>query len=318
MFMRCFCLTIILLLAGCQTPSTTPQPYPSKPITLLVPWNPGGGTDTSSRALAAVLQDKIGVAVNVVNRTGGSGVVGHLALAQAKPDGYTLGAMTGEITMMHWTGLTDLTLADYTPLAMTVNNPAAVTVLADAPWNTLEELLADVRARPGEILASGTSKNGIWDIARMGLLEKAGLPETAMPWIPSPGGAAPAMQELMAGGVQVLTIALAEAAAQYRSGQVKVLGVMAAERLAAYPDVPTLAEQGFDVQVGGWVSVAAPAGLPDSILVPLSEAIRQATADSAFTGPLQTAGHNLQFMEGNALTSFLAAQDELNGRLLGN
>ena len=310
---------LLLLLAstqlGCQSSSDGDAAYPSGPLTYIVPWNPGGGTDTASRALAAVLQDVLGEPVNVVNRTGGGGVVGHLALAQAEPDGYTVGAVTVEITMMHHAGLTELTPEDYTPLALLMNNPAALTVRADAPWDTVDELVDDLRQNPGTHLASGTSRGGIWDLARIGFLEATGLPENAMPWVPSQG-AAPALQELLAGGVAVVTAALAETDALRRAGQVKVLAVMADERLPTAPDVPTLQESGIDWSLGGWVGVGAPAGLPDSLRTALSEAIRAATEDSAYVTPLQRAGFTLQFLPSDAFGSFMAEQDERNGELL--
>ena len=310
-----FFLLFALLFAGCRPSSTSEQTYPARPITYVVPWNPGGGTDTASRALAAVLQEVLGKSITVVNRTGGGGVVGHLALSQANPDGYTLGAVTVEITMMHWAGLTDLTFADYTPLALLMNNPAAVTVHADAPWDTLDDLLDALRAEPGVHLASGTSKGGIWDLARIGFLEAAGLPETAMPWVPSQG-AAPAFQELLAGGVAVVTAALAETDALRKAGRVKVLAVMADERLAVAPEVPTLKEQGIDWSLGGWVAVGAPAGLPAAVRDTLDKAIATAAADPAFQTPLQQAGFNLQFLPAAEFTTFIEEQDRINGDLL--
>ena len=315
------CLLVLLCTAlwpGCQSASRDDggTAYPSRPITYIVPWNPGGGTDTASRALAATLQNVLGEPVNVVNRTGGGGAIGHLALAQAQPDGHTLGAITVELTMMHWMGLTELTYEDYTPLALLMNNPAAVTVRADAPWNTLDELLADIRANPpGTYQASGTSRGGIWDLARIGFLEAAGLSENAVPWVPSQG-AAPAFQELLAGGVDIVTAALAEADALRQAGQVKVLGVMADERLEAFPEIPTLKEQGIDWSLGGWVGAGAPAGLPEEVQARLAEALAEAAEDPAYLEPLQEAGFNLQFMPAEAFTTFIARQDSLNGALL--
>lgn len=305
----------ILTFLGCKPADTSPQAFPTKPISYFVPWNPGGGTDTVSRALAAVLQKQLDVSVNVINRTGGGGVVGHLALSQAKPDGYTIGAVTGEITMMHWQGLTDLSVSDYTPIALLMNNPAAITVRADAPWNTLDDLLDALRTQPGELLASGTARGGIWDLARIGFLQAADLPASAMPWVPSQG-ASPALQELLADGVQVVTVALAETEALYRAGEVKVLAVMADSRLEAFPEIPTLKEQGIDWQIGGWVSVGAPAGLPEAAKSKLIEATRAAVADSLYKTPLQQAGFNLTFMEGEAFANFLQEQDRINGELI--
>jgi tripartite-type tricarboxylate transporter receptor subunit TctC len=306
-------LLLVPYFAGCE--GGPDGEYPNRPVGFIVPWNPGGGTDATSRALAASMRSTLGYPVNVVNRTGGGGVVGHLALSQARPDGYTIGAMTVEITMMHWSGLTPLTLNDYTPLALLVNNPAAVTVRADAPWSTLDELLDGVRESPGRFRASGTSRGGIWDLARVGFLHAAGLPESALPWVPSQG-AAPALQQLVSGGVHVVTASLVEVNALRQAGQVRALAVMADTRLQSFPDVPTLREHGIDWSVGGWIAVAGPADLPEDIRARLVSAIEQAVTDPAYTASMTQAGFNLEFLAGPELDSFLREQDRLNGELM--
>ena len=308
-------LLCLLLVAGCTPRDSSPGNYPSRPISYLVPWNPGGGTDTVSRTLAAVLQEELGASINVINRSGGGGVVGHLALSNARPDGYTIGAITGEITMMHWQGLTDMTYQDFTPIALLSYNPGAITVREDARWNTLEELIEEIRQDPGAILASGTSKGGVWDLARIGFLDAAGLPESAMPWVPSQG-AAPALQELLAGGVQVVTAALAETDALLKAGEVKVLAVMAEDRLEAYPSIPTLKEQGIDWTIGGWVTIGAPASLPPEIIQRLTASVERAVQDSMYHTPLKKAGFNLTTITGEALTTFLEKENRVNGELL--
>lgn len=301
------------LAAGCD--SSAGGEFPSNPITFIVPYNPGGGTDASSRALAAALQEVIGRPVNVVNRSGGGGVVGHLALSRARPDGYTIGAMTVEITMLHWTGITPLTHADYTPLAVLVQNPAAITVRADAPWNTVGELIQAIRENPGTYRASGTSIGGIWDLARIGFLQSAGLEESALPWVPSQGSA-PALQQLIAGGVHVVTAALVEVNALREAGQVKTLAVMSDERMARFPDVPTLIEQGVDYSLGGWIAVAAPAGLPDDVRNTLASAIEQAATDSSYVQSMLQAGFNLRLITADETEDFLVEEDRRNGGLL--
>jgi len=308
---RLLTMLAVLLLAA----AATAQTFPARPITFTVPWSPGGGTDTTSRTLAAVLTQSLGVNVNVVNRTGGGGVVGHLALAQAPANGYTIGAITVEITMLPHIGQTTLSYVDYTPLGLMINNPSAVTVRADAPWDTLDELLDHIRANPGELQASGTAMGGIWDLARIGLLLAADLEPDAMPWVPSQG-AAPAFQELLAGGVDVVTAALAEAASLLGAGEVKVLGVMSPNRVGRFPDVPTLKELGYDWSIGGWAAVAAPAGLPADVRATLADAIEAAMASADFIDPLTAAGFTLQPMNADEFAGFIQEQHEVNGRLL--
>src|SRR5213596_874378 len=120
--------------------------YPERPVTLIVPWGAGGGTDATARIIGSLLEKELGQPVNVVNRTGGSGVVGHQAIAQATPDGYTIGLITVEIGMMHWQGLTDLSGASFTPIGLVNADPAGVQVRADAPYKTAGDLVAAIKA----------------------------------------------------------------------------------------------------------------------------------------------------------------------------
>ena len=305
-----------LLFSACQSDSTGNQrSYPNRPITLLVPWSAGGMTDMTSRVMGAVLQNVLGEPVNVVNRTGGGGVVGHLALSKARPDGYTLGAVTVEITMLPYMGLTDLTYHDFTPLALLINNAAAVTVRRDAPWDNLTDLIEEIRMNPGSVKASGTARGGIWDLARIGFLQAAGLPEDAMPWVPSQG-AAPALQELLAGGVDVVTASLSEVDALRQAGQVKSLGVMAANRLPGFQEVLTLVEQGIDWSIGGWASICGPAGLPSDVISKLDSAIGMAIQDPLFLEAINGAGSTIQFLSGSEFSSFLEDEDKRNQRLM--
>jgi tripartite-type tricarboxylate transporter receptor subunit TctC len=281
----------------------------------MVPWSAGGMTDVSSRVTATVLQKPLGQSVNVVNRTGGGGVVGHLALSTARPDGYTIGAVTVEISMLRHMGLTDLSYENYTPLALLINNAAAITVRADSPYNTLEDLIAAIRANPGQLKASGTARGGIWDLGRLGFLKACGLSSDALPWVPSQG-AAPALQELLAEGVDVVTASLTEVNSLREAGQVKTLAVMAENRLERFPDVPTLKELGYDWSIGGWVSVCAPAELPAEIRDKLIADLKTATQDPEFTTALNNAGSNVELMFGEELKAFMAEQDRVNGELM--
>jgi tripartite-type tricarboxylate transporter receptor subunit TctC len=250
--------------------------YPDRPITIIVPWGAGGGTDATGRILASLLEQELGVPVSVVNRTGGSGVVGHSAIATAAPDGYTLGVVTVEIGMMHWQGLTELTYEDYTPLALYNADPAGLQVRADSEWQTAQDVLDAVKAEPGAYKSSGTGQGGIWHLALAGMLQEAGIAPDAAPWVPSQG-AAPGLQDLVAGGVDIVTCSVPEAQALLEAGRVKSLAVMSEERNPTFPDVPTLKEAtGLDWTVAAWRGIAGPAGMPQEVadkLVPLLQEI---------------------------------------------
>src|ERR1044072_4867238 len=138
--------------AGLGLKPASAQAYPSRPVTVIVPWGAGGGTDATARIVAALLEKDLGQPFNVVNRTGGSGVVGHSAIATAAPDGYTIGMITVETTMMHWQGLTELRPKSYTPLALMNEDPPGVSVSGSSPYKTLKELAGAIKDAPAGTL----------------------------------------------------------------------------------------------------------------------------------------------------------------------
>jgi tripartite-type tricarboxylate transporter receptor subunit TctC len=290
--------------------------YPDRPITILVPWGAGGGTDAVTRVLAAQLEAGLGVPVNVVNRTGGGGVVGHSAIATAEADGYTLGVITAEIGMMHWVGLTDLTYEDYTPLALFSFDPAGVQVAADAPYETVEDLIAAIRENPGELKGSGAGQGGIWHLALAGMLQAADVDPNAVAWVPSQG-AAPGLTDLVAGGVDVVPSSVVEARALMDAGRVKSLAVMADERLEAFPDVPTLEEaMGSTWTVAAWRSLVGPEGLPEDVVQTLVPAIETAFQSGEFQDFMAKNGFGVVWKDGEALREHMAQSDANMGQAL--
>lgn len=309
------CAAVLALGLGTQAAQAE---YPDRPIELIVPWGAGGGTDATGRILASMLEQELGVPVNVVNRTGGSGVVGHSAIATAEPDGYTLGIVTVEIGMMHWSGLTDLTYEDYTPLALYNEDPAGVQVQADAPWNTVEELLDAIRAgEAGDFKASGTGQGGIWHLALAGMLQSAGMDPQMVPWVPSEG-AAPGLQDLVAGGVDVVTCSVPEAQSLIEAGRVKSLAVMGSTRNPSFPDVPTLQEAGIDWRLGAWRGVAGPAGLPDEVVEKLVPILEQIHASDEFRDFMNGRGFGMVFLGPDDYRAFMADSNESLGAVMQN
>jgi tripartite-type tricarboxylate transporter receptor subunit TctC len=290
--------------------------YPERPITLIVPWGAGGGTDATGRMIASLLEEELGQPVNVVNRTGGSGVVGHSAIATAAPDGYTIGVLTVEIGMMHWAGLTELTGADYTPIALYNYDPAGLQVRADSEWQTAQDVLDAVAAAPGEHMASGTGQGGIWHLALAGMLNEAGIAPDAAPWVPSQG-AAPGLQELAAGGVDIVPCSVVEATALMDAGKVRSLAVMDSERLAAFPDVPTLKEAtGLDWEMAAWRGIGGPKGMPDDVTSTLTAALEKAYNSAEFQDFMESRGFGLIWAPNEEFAQWMADSDESLGKVM--
>src|SRR5213082_3046963 len=259
------------------------QNYPERPVTLIVPWGAGGGTDATARIIGSLLEKELGQPVNVVNRTGGSGVVGHQAIATAPPDGYTIGLITVEIGMLHWQGLTDISGASYAPIGLVNADPAGLQVRADSPYKNVNELVAAVKANPGKFKASGTGQGGIWHLAIAGMLQDMKVDPASVPWVPS-NGAAPGLQDLVAGGVQIAPVSLPEARSLIDAGKVKSLAVMADKRAGLYPNVPTLKEAtGSSWTMAAWRGIAAPKGLPPDVTDKLATSIKKIAASKEYT-----------------------------------
>ncbi|HET7408688.1 MAG TPA: tripartite tricarboxylate transporter substrate binding protein [Paracoccaceae bacterium] len=293
------------------------QEYPDRPIQMIVPWGAGGGTDAVGRIIASLMEADLGQPVSVVNRTGGSGVVGHSAIANAEPDGHTLGVMTVEIAMMHHQGLTDLTYEDYDVIALVNADPAGVMVAADSPYQTVEDLLAAIKEEPaGTFSASGTGQGGIWHLALAGWLLSEGVEPNKVSWVPSQG-AAPGLTDMVAGGVDIVTASLAEGRALIEAGKVRPLATMSEERLGIFPDVPTLKEAtGSDWTMAAWRAIAAPKGLPEDVKATLVEAVDTAYHSDEYQNFMKERGFGLLWHPADEATAFIAKADKNLGEVM--
>jgi tripartite-type tricarboxylate transporter receptor subunit TctC len=295
---------------------TASAAYPERPITLIVPWGAGGGTDATARIIGSLLEKELGQPVNVINRTGGSGVVGHAAIAQAAPDGYTIGIVTVEIGMMHWQGLTELSGVSYTPIGLVNADPAGLQVRADAPYKNVNELVAAVKANPGKFKASGTGQGGIWHLAIAGMLQDLKVDPASVPWVPS-NGAAPGLQDLVAGGVEIVPCSLPEARSLIDAGKVKSLAVMADTPAALYPNVPTLkAATGSSWTMAAWRGIAAPKSVPAEARDKLVAAIRKIVAGKEYNEFMTQRGFGVIYAAPDDFARFMAKSDaDLGGTM---
>jgi tripartite-type tricarboxylate transporter receptor subunit TctC len=283
---------------------------PDRPLTMVVPWGAGGGTDAVARMLASLMEKDLGQPVNVVNRTGGSGVVGHAAIAGAAPDGYTLGLITVEIAMMHHQKLTELNPTSYTPIALVNLDPAGFQVRADSSYKNMNDVLAAIKAAPpGKFKASGTGQGGIWHLALAGMLRDAKIDPAAVPWVPS-NGAAPGLQDLVAGGVEFVPCSLPEARALIDAGKVRSLAVMDKSRSSLFPNVPTLKEAiGSDWATGAWRGIAAPKGLPENVRARLEASVKKAYDSKEYKDFMAQRGFGTLWGNGAEFASFMAKAD---------
>jgi tripartite-type tricarboxylate transporter receptor subunit TctC len=288
--------------------------YPARPITMICPWGAGGGTDATCRIVSSLMERDLGQPFNVVNRTGGSGVVGHSAIATAAPDGYTLGIVTVEIAMMHWQGLTELTPRSYTPLALMNEDPPGIQVGVNSPYKNVKELADAIKAAPaGKFKASGTGQGGIWHLALVGWLTAMGLKPDHVAWVPS-NGAAPAMQDLAAGGLDIVTCSVPEGRAIIEAGKARSLAIMASARNPQFPDLPTLTESmGIPYNTGAWRGFTGPKNLPPAIAEKLTASLRKIFDSKEYKDFMAARGFAVVWGDAAKFASFMDESDRQMG-----
>ncbi len=297
--------TLLLAFAGAAQAA-----WPERPITLIVPWSAGGGTDAVGRVVAAELENELKQPVNVVNRTGGSGVVGHSAIAASNADGYTIGIITVEIGMMHHIGLTKLTGADYTPLALMNFDPNAIFVRQDSPIKTGKDLLEAAKKDPGKMKASGTGQGGIWHLGMARWLVDNKLPGDAIGWVPTQG-AAPGLQDLLAGGIQVVSCSLPEARALIEADKVRPLILLSAKSDNLFPKVPLYeSADGKKWNAGAWRGIAGPKGMPKDVADKYAAALKKIFEGKTYQEFLASRGFGALYEPPAQFAQFMKASDE--------
>lgn len=287
------------------------QDYPERPITMIVPWGAGGGTDTLARLLAEHMEQELDTRINVINQTGGGGVVGHSAMADADPDGYTIGLATVEFTTFRALDQADLGGDSYTGIRRVAKLPGGVTVNADQPWENLEDFVEAVRNDPeGTYTASGCNLGCSWHLALAGMLDEAGVDPNRVPWVPGTGGAQ-ALQDVVSGGVTVYSGSLGEGKSMSDGGLVKYLAVFNDERTEAAPDVPTVEEQlGFAWSAGSWFALVAPKDVPADVVEALNAAVDAVEAKPEYQDFLNGRGFIMATEQGAEFEDLMKAEEE--------
>jgi tripartite-type tricarboxylate transporter receptor subunit TctC len=278
-----------------------------------MPYIKDGGSDKRMRLFAQFLGEELKRPVEVVNRTGA--VVGHTAIAQAKPDGNTIGMISGEIGMMHWhPNLTPLTFRDYTALAVPFVEASAIIVRQDAPWKTLAEFLQTARER--WIKGSGSPEFGVWKFSLMRLLHVAGIDFTRIHWTPTISGEE-GIAKLIAGEVEVAPVPMVEAPELIFAKKIRPLVTMDSIRHPLFPDVPTVKEAiGIDLLVTHWRGVVGPRGLAPATAAKLIEACRNISRNPDFAAACRERGFSIGWFLGEDFFRFMEQEDEEYGRVL--
>ncbi len=292
------------------------EEFPTKPIQVICPWSAGGGTDRTARFVADELSKILGQPVNVVNKTGGNGSVGHQAGADAKPDGYTITNVTFDICALKHLGYSDLTPAEYIPLLQFNEDAAAVTVSVDSKYNTLKELFDDIKSQPASSFTfSGSAIGSAWDLSRLALFDAAGVDPAKVLYVPSKG-AAPAITELLGNHVDVITCSYPEVAPQVEGGSLKTLAVLSDERNPQFDNIPTAKESGIDCSYGTWRGFAVPLETPDYIVEILTDSLEQVINSQTFIDFMNANGFGIKIRVGQEYGDFMMSQYEGLGPMI--
>ncbi len=285
--------------------------WPERPVTLIVPAGAGGGTDGTARLLATQLQDELKQPFNVVNNGQGGGIVGHTTIAQARPDGYTLGIV---YNYYQWKmlGQADINSTLFTPIALFNVDPAALIVADNSPLKTAKEAYDALKADGGKYkVGCGGACGGSWHAANAELFIKYGIDARKPVMVPS-GGAAPSLQDLASGGLDMVMASLPEAKALIEAGKLRPLMVIANNRQGSpFGNVPTSKEAvGIDYEGGAFRLVAGPKGLPADIVKTMETTLKKIWDSAEFQDGMKNRNFGLKWLNSTDTLAFMEAHEK--------
>jgi tripartite-type tricarboxylate transporter receptor subunit TctC len=288
-FMR-LSLSVVVLVAA-VLPAAADDTYPSRPITIVVPFPPGGIADLTARPLAASMERLVKQPVVITNKAGAGGAVGTQSAAIARPDGYTLLLGLVSISLLPerdalFGQKPAFTREQFVPIARLNADPPVVAVNAETPWKTVKDVLEDARRRPGEITYASSGVYGASHVPMEMLLQAAG--GLKMRHLPTTGGG-PATTAVLGKHALLWASPPALTLPHVKAGKMRVLATWGATRLAAFPEAPTLKELGYDVEYYLWAGLFAPRGTPPATLEALRDAVRQSMQDPEFKAAMDKA-----------------------------
>lgn len=288
------------------------DPYPSKPVEMIVPWPAGGGTDVIARVYAEAARAHFAQPILIVNRPGAIGSIGFSEAAAAKADGYKVVMATPELLIAPYLGIGRASYESFIPIARINADPASITVRADAPWKTVDEFLTHARANAGKVTLSTSGNGAIPDIAAAALEDKTGIKFTRVPY----QGEAPAIQAILAGQVDATVVAPGAMSSHIKADKLRVLAVTSAQRIAEFPGAPTLKERGVDLAIGTWRGLMVPKGTPPEVVAQWRELTRKVSADPKYQETLKKQNVNLIYEDGEQFAAVMRENDALFKRLV--
>lgn len=287
------------------------QSYPTKAVTFIIPYPPGGRTDLTARVVAQFLKADLGQPVVVVNKAGAGGVLGAKEVATSEPNGYTLGFFSTGFLTAQYTVPTPTNGKDYELVALINMDPAGVATSAKTPWKTIEEVVAFGRKNPGKLRA-GINPGGSAEIYAAAFVKAAGLDVL---YVPFKGGSERGVA--LAGGhidLDFDTIAPMKALAD--AGKIRILGVASETRDELYKNIPTLKEQGVDLVIGSWHGIFAPKGTSQTFIKTLNKALEKTSKNPQFVEQMSKTLLGIRYMNQSDFKKFFEAQDKMYKKII--
>ena len=279
--------------------------YPEKPITLIVPWAPGGASGMNAVIMSKPMSEELKQPVVIVYKPGAAGVTGTLELEKSPPDGYTIGTYSYSQFLTQYTTPNPPKLANIVPISRVFISPATLTVSAKQPWKTLQEFIDYAKAHPGEIRNSNSGKGASAHIFGEAFDRLAGIKETHVPF----AGYSPAVAAVAGGHIEATCIPVGDVLPMAKAGKIRILAVASDERQSLIPDVPTMKEQKINLVTGNWSAFIAPKGTPMEIVEVLDKAIQRSLKRPDIISTFQEMGNILIYSGPKPFAEALKAED---------
>ena len=298
-------IILAALLAAAAPVASAQDAYPAKPVTMIVPFPPGGVADIVGRPLAAVMEKSLKQPVVVLNRTGAGGAVGMSAVAKSAPDGYTILMGLSSISVFpvsdRINGKTpSYEMKDFAPIALVTADPTVLVVRTDSPWRTLAEFVATAKAHPDKINYSSAGIYSTLHVAMEIFADAAGIKLFHVPY----QGGGPAVTALLGGQVHALASGPAAAIAQIKGGKMRALASWGTERLKLLPEIPTFKELGYNAEFYIWSGVFVPAATPGPVQQRLRAAVGQAANSAEFKGAMDKVSTPVSYLDASEFRKY--------------
>lgn len=283
---RLLSASMAIVSVGLMVSSVLAQGFPAQPITLIVPWPPGGGSDIAMRLVADAASKRMGVPVVVVNKPGAGGTIGLKEMTSSRPDGHTIGMVATGAVFAQYNNPNANALSDFEPLVFFGDDPVVLSVNPKSGIKTLADYLGAAKANPGKLRNGNDQPGGSSHVAASLMERTLGIKLNKIAY----AGFAPTVQALLSGEIDSATVPAPDIAQHHKSGAARSLAIAGTQRHFLLPDVPTFREQGIDFVAGTWRFIAAPRGTPADRLAVLEARLLDTLRDKAFIEKARAAG----------------------------